>query len=218
MHLNSLYICHLVNFICIGVVSVAITWYPVSQVIWHLVFILICITDNGFSAEFSVSEEDDIHSIVKQQPCLIILGQTSYARALIVNEVLGQNILPVENYDEQAVWRGINFAYGEATIISLSLAESYELVDNLSTPHGTNIRVSAEDLEVTAQEAEDEAPFMEIRLHNPLLHDGGLVRVMPTWTSKLTLTNLYQKLARGVVPVVIYGVSHNCLSNEVKNE
>ncbi|XP_076307485.1 dual serine/threonine and tyrosine protein kinase-like isoform X2 [Tachypleus tridentatus] len=86
--------------------------------------------------KLSTREEEFVWKITKQPLGLIILGQNCWAKASVVNELFGQPLLPMlfpaQDYEEKSLsWRMVCFSYGSQTQITLALANSYELVDQL---------------------------------------------------------------------------------------
>lgn len=70
----------------------------------------------------------DIHRIrtsIGRPPSIIILGQNCRAKAILVNELLGQTQLPVEESSETLAWRMVRFKYsrGKSQVMKTALRD-----------------------------------------------------------------------------------------------
>ena len=107
----------------------------------------------NYHAELSPTEEEQIESVTKKYPCLLVLGQTCYAKAFIVNQIFNKHVLPVIDYDEDSSssavkWRMIRFKYGEKNNIGLGIpGTSFELLDSLVAYKQPWDTIPEEDLE-----------------------------------------------------------------------
>ena len=107
----------------------------------------------NYRAELSRAEEEQIESVTKKYPCLLVLGQTCYAKAFIVNQIFNKHVLPVIEYDEDSSsttvkWRMIRFKYGEKNNIGLGIpGTSFELLDSLVAYKQPWDTIPEEDLE-----------------------------------------------------------------------
>ena len=55
-----------------------------------------------------------VSAIIEHPPRLIVLGQTSYAKASVVNELFGMPLLPlIRDMDSRVSWRTVRFVGGE---------------------------------------------------------------------------------------------------------
>lgn len=61
--------------------------------------------------ESKVKEIHRIRTCIGRPPSVIILGQNCRAKAILVNELLGQTQLPVEESTEALSWRMVRFKY-----------------------------------------------------------------------------------------------------------
>ena len=169
-------------------------------------------------AELCEDEDEQIKSIVRKPPCLVVFGQTLYAKAFLVNEIFNKTILPQAEGDEGKRWRMVRFRYGDHQNISLSLPGSYELVDNLQAYSGPWQTVPLEDLEVASSDLEGSDcakgnAVLEVRLPHHLLKESGQV-VVSQWNVG-TVDQVYNKSVKDVVPVVVYVISRDKLSDKV---
>ena len=172
----------------------------------------------GVTAELTSEEEDEIASIIKKPPCLVILGQSCYCKSFLVNEIFGKAILPPLDYQEEEVrWRGVRFKYGDKENVSLSLPGSYELVESLAAYRQPWQTIPAEDLQLESVEEKDAAhrsATLEVRQCVSMLKDGGQILV----TSSLDLDDLacvYESCGEEVVPVFLYPFAAEEFSEKV---
>ncbi len=149
---------------------------------------------------------------------MVILGQTNYAKAFIVNEIFGKTILPPVDYENEAVkWRSVRFKYGDKSNIAFELPGSYELVDNLAAYNQSWQTIPQEDLEINVSEKEDLAKWsagLEVKLCHPLLKDGGQIWVSPC-NANTTLQEIYQGCTEDIVPIFIYSIVEESFSEKV---
>ena len=126
----------------------------------------------NFYAELSPAEEEQIESVIKKYPCLLVLGQTCYAKAFIVNQIFNKNILPVIDYDDESPndntpsvkWRMVRFKYGDKNNIGLGIpGTSFELLDSLVAYKQPWHTIPEEDLEV-GQNTEEEGSAKDVAL------------------------------------------------------
>lgn len=171
-------------------------------------------------AELSDIEEEEIESVVRRPPCIVIFGQTLYAKAHVVNELFNKVILPlVEVNDRDVRWRMVRFKHGEQNNISLALPGSYELVDHLAAYNRPWQTIPNEDLEVESSLSQSPnndlakgLACLEVRLPLALLKECQVV-VGPwnTWT----VEEVYKESTDGVMPILVYAISKDILSDEV---
>lgn len=91
-------------------------------------------------------------TVVKSPPCIVILGQTRYAKALLVNEVFRTELMPLSR-DVDSEWRMVRFSYATLNSISLSIPEeNYELMDDLHAYKKPWNTVPVTDLAVSEDE------------------------------------------------------------------
>ena len=150
-------------------------------------------------------------------PCLVVLGQTNYAKAFIVNEIFNRTLLPPIDYGDETVrWRTVSFRFGERTSVSLALPGSFELVDDLECFNKNWITIPQKDLELPIKEEDSakDTAVLEVKLNHPLLKYGGQVAVSPcNWG---TVRQVYMQCTEDVSPVTIYAISKNVFSEKVK--
>ena len=178
--------------------------------------------------------------MIERPPCIIVLGQTTYAKAFIVNELFSQAILPVvidELMESGSTttaprWRQVHFKYGAKSNVSLCLPGSYELVENLAAYNQTWRTVPLEDIELNENERQHDRAMssasMEVSLNHPLLKDGVSVIMTSDMTSERhdgsggpaadDIVETVKKCVAGVLPIFMYAINYDRLDDQVMNE
>jgi hypothetical protein len=81
-------------------------------------------------------------SILECQPALVVLGQSCQAKAILVNALLGEVILPPSG----SSWRWIRFLYSLSSHIAITLSSDFEVVEDLQAHEKAWTMVPEEDL------------------------------------------------------------------------
>jgi hypothetical protein len=81
-------------------------------------------------------------SIIDSHPALVVLGQSCQAKAVLVNALLGEVILPQSG----SSWRWVRFLYGLSSHIAVSLSSDFEVVEDLQGHEKAWTVVPEEDL------------------------------------------------------------------------
>ncbi|XP_074645327.1 dual serine/threonine and tyrosine protein kinase-like isoform X6 [Tubulanus polymorphus] len=166
--------------------------------------------DQILSADLYPEEEEEIENIINQPQCIVVLGQTSNAKANIINDLFSQTILPLVEDHEEVTWRMVRFKYGNQNNLSLSLPGSYELVDNLAAYNQSWRTVPIADLKISDDDTKDVAhgrATLEVTLNHPLLKDGTQVVMSPCRMDyEGTIEQVYQKCTEDVLPILIYAI------------
>ncbi|CAG0912537.1 unnamed protein product [Notodromas monacha] len=154
--------------------------------------------------------------------CLVIMGQTPYAKASVVNELFGTPILPlVRDLDSHLAWRTVRFISGRGprAQVSLALPNSYELVERLQAYERPWRTVPVADLLLKDDDFEDpakETAILEVQLRHPLLMSGASVVVSPC-NHLDSIESVFKKVTDGVLPILVYTISDERLfSKELK--
>eukprot|EP00058_Branchiostoma_floridae_P000349 XP_002585837.1 hypothetical protein BRAFLDRAFT_289705 [Branchiostoma floridae] len=162
-------------------------------------------------------EEEYIQSVISRPPCLVILGQSCDAKASVVNELFGEAVLPtVRSRDVSVSWRMLRFKFGSSRNLRLTLPDSFELVDTLAAYEQDWSTVPLADLELRGEHRTDvalAAAVVEVVLNHALLKDGSEVVVSPSHIPGLSTTQVFSKCTEDVLPVVLYAVSRERLSD-----
>ena len=178
------------------------------------------VSDQIVSAELSEDEEREIATQTNRVPSIVILGQSSYAKAYVTNEIFSQNVLPLHTTNNR--WRNVMFKYGPRSSLSLQLPNSYELVDRRSVSTKPWSTVPIEDLIITEEDLNNdralEKAMLEVKLKHDLLREGGLVTVAQGSNSahgQEGVMEIYSKCTDNVIPVIIYAIGQPLLSQQV---
>ena len=165
-------------------------------------------------------EETAIGEVIHKHPGLIILGQSCYAKAFLTNEIFSQTILPPVSSSEDNTkrWRMVRFKYGDKASVSLTLPDSFELVDNLAAYNRPWRTIPMEDLVLRDDEIFDPArssAVLEVQLNHPLLKEGAYITLSPT-NHLGTVEQVYKKFTEDVLPIMLYAVAKDSLSEKVR--
>ncbi|XP_063719278.1 dual serine/threonine and tyrosine protein kinase-like isoform X2 [Symsagittifera roscoffensis] len=162
-------------------------------------------------------------------PCIIVFGQDSVAKAKIVKELFGQEILPLTPLNEELeTQRMVKFRYGTAQKYNISIAgsylEEYDFIEmrhmmNKGSSPGTGGVALAPYEEYRLRGADREnldlcKTFLEIKLPHALLQDGSQVFVSPCNNPHATTAQIHKECIRDVCPVAIFALSCDHLSSE----
>ncbi|CAH1264384.1 DSTYK [Branchiostoma lanceolatum] len=163
-------------------------------------------------------EEDYIQSVITRPPCLVILGQSCYAKASVVNELFGEAVLPtLQGSEVSPSWRMLRFKFGPSRTLRLTLPDSFELVDSLAAYEQDWTTVPRADLELHGEHRTDVAlasAVVEVVLNHSLLKDGAEVVVSPSNILGLNTKQVFSKCTEDVLPVVLYAVNRERLSDQ----
>ena len=165
--------------------------------------------------------EDDYQSLsrVCDKPAtIIVVGQTCYAKVCVINELLGEPVLPaVEELDCQTSWRMIRIKYGKVSNVSLTLPGSFELAAALNAYEGSWECVPRGDLELKGSEKTDPAlasAVAEVSLNHALLKAGAEIVCSPS-NNEADVRNIFQACCEDVLPIVLYAIEHDTLTEKV---
>ncbi|UYV66396.1 hypothetical protein LAZ67_4001541 [Cordylochernes scorpioides] len=173
------------------------------------------------SIQLKAEEEQSILEVVSQPVGLVVLGQNCWAKAVVANHLLGQSLLPVAPPSPPSspspCWRMVRFKYGNQTQVSLSLPNSYILVQPLAADNRPWHTVPLADLELKKEE-EDPALLsatLEVNIHHSLLRDDIQLIISPSNTA---FDLLYSSCTEGLSPILIYAIGSETLSPEEVTE
>ncbi|KAL1493339.1 hypothetical protein ABEB36_011413 [Hypothenemus hampei] len=167
----------------------------------------------GWEFKRELSMYDALESLrqkVDRIPHLIIFGQTCHAKALFINLLLQQNILPYNS----SQWRHITFKYGPIKSIHLTLGHEIEIVEELKAHEETSwVTIPEEDLRREDRDnLLDHCPSIEVILKHKLLKDNVKVMVPPDCHLD-QLVEVLGRFSENILPVIIYSVSDDMLSD-----
>jgi len=89
-----------------------------------------------------------LNSILECHPALVVLGQSCQAKAVLVNALLGEVILPPGG----SSWRWIRFLYGLSSHIAVTLSSEFEVVDDFQAHERAWTFIPEEDLKRSESE------------------------------------------------------------------
>ncbi|XP_068930765.1 dual serine/threonine and tyrosine protein kinase isoform X2 [Petaurus breviceps papuanus] len=169
---------------------------------------------------FPPHEEEYLQLMVNCLPCIFILGQDCNAKCQLLNMLLGERILPTtkQSSEDNCKRRRLHFTNGNQTRVSLALPGQYELVHTLASHQGKWDTIPEEDLEVH-EDSEDPAHILaelEVTMHHVLLQEVDIV-VVPCRGFQPPVDTLGE-LVNGVLPVVIFAINKDALSEGDEEE
>lgn len=180
-----------------------------------------CLPQDSDSAYLIPDEDLDALSLVCETlPTIVVIGQSLYAKVVVVNEILGEAVLPDgDDVGDSESWRTIRLKFGPRGV-SLVLPDSYVLASTLSSFEREGQCVPRSDLELKSNDKLDPALALsvaEVTLPHSLLKAGAQIVCSSTGLDSTT-EELEQKVkacCEGAIPIVIYAVEHEELSEQV---
>lgn len=144
--------------------------------------------------------------ILNNSPALVIFGQDNKAKALLVNDLLSTDILPLSN----GLWRWVKFTYGNTNHISLTLGLEYEVVERLQGNEKSWNTLSIEDLTRSGNEDVNCPTVLEVKLDQALLKDGVQIFIAPNNGA----VKILAKGTLGILPIFLYALGEQPLNEE----
>ncbi|XP_022255085.1 dual serine/threonine and tyrosine protein kinase-like isoform X3 [Limulus polyphemus] len=167
----------------------------------------------------SLENEELVEGIIRKPLGILILGDSCYAKAGVVNELFGQSLLPTvhpggDAEDENINWRMIRLTYGNQTEISLALSDSFELISHFTAQQKPLQRITPCELEIRNenQSGLTNNP-VEIKLRHSLLQENVQVIVSPSYHHD-DFEQVVQQCISGVTPIFIYCYKDEALSEK----
>jgi len=125
-----------------------------------------------------------------------------------------------DDHQVEPRWRTVCFRYGSTPSLSLSLPGSYELVNDLMLRDDAWKTISAQNLELRENESDipdlaDGTATLEVKMRHSLLKDGGMVAMSPSSVEGMCAWEDFGRISKNRVPVVIYAIARNKLSEQV---
>ncbi|XP_018566514.1 dual serine/threonine and tyrosine protein kinase-like isoform X2 [Anoplophora glabripennis] len=152
---------------------------------------------------------ENLNAKLDRIPTLLIFGQNCHAKALFVNTLLGQTILP----QFSTRWRYITFIYGHSKNIRLTLGHDIEIVEKLKAHEKPWITIPEEDLQRNDEESLlDHCPAVEVDLNHSILKENVKIMV-PADCEVEELTEALSKYVHNILPIVIYSVYEEVLND-----
>ena len=181
-----------------------------------------CLPQDSESA-YHIPDDDSyaLSRVCETLPTIVVIGQSLYAKVVVVNELLGEAVLP-DGYDagDSISWRTIRLKFGPRGV-SLVLPDSYVLASTFSSFEREGQCVPRRDLELKHDDKSDPALALsvaEVTLPHPLLKAGAQIICSSTGLDS-TSEKLEQIKAHceGATSVVIYAIEHEELSEKVQH-
>ncbi|EDO44458.1 predicted protein [Nematostella vectensis] len=162
-----------------------------------------------------------LDSVCEKPPTIIVVGQTCFAKVCVINELLGEPVLPsVEDLEGDRSWRMIRIKYGNISNVSLVLPDSFELAAALNAYEGCWQCVPRGDLELNDEEKADPAmasAVAEISLNHALLKAGAQLVCSPS-NPEGDAENIFSACCEDVLPILVYSIEQDFLSDKDEAE
>nr|XP_006816396.1 PREDICTED: dual serine/threonine and tyrosine protein kinase-like [Saccoglossus kowalevskii] len=173
--------------------------------------------------EIPENEDECVNNTLEKPPCILVLGQTCYAKLVVVNELLGDQVLPqVDSGYKTGSCRMVRIRYGIKNHLSFMLPDSFELVDeHLHIYKSEWTTVPKEEMEIQGDVQFDpylRSAVLEVCISHTLLQEGAQLVVSPCNCIGQNIIQVYQKCCEGVLPIVIYALENNCLTDKEVQE
>ncbi|XP_071961040.1 dual serine/threonine and tyrosine protein kinase-like [Antedon mediterranea] len=172
-------------------------------------------TEDQLSAlRLSTEDEQAVHDIIDKHPCIVVFGQTCATKAAIVNTLFEKKILPLVEEQPDYSWRMIRFKYGKQTSLSLTLPNSFEVLNENEAFDTEWTVIPKEEVELKGALRHDPyvaSAIVDITLNSSLLIGGNQVIVAPHLVPNLDITQVYDKCQEGILPIVFYGINDELL-------
>ncbi|KAJ8942468.1 hypothetical protein NQ318_017761 [Aromia moschata] len=152
---------------------------------------------------------ESLKSKLDRTPTILVFGQNCHAKALFVNYLLGQAILP----QFSSRWRYVTFIYGHMKNIRLTLGHEIEIVEKLKAHEKPWITIPEEDLQRGNDEPLlDHCPSLEVEMCHSILRENVEI-IVPADCQVEELTETLNRNVNNVLPLVIYAVSEDILND-----
>ncbi|XP_076331710.1 dual serine/threonine and tyrosine protein kinase-like isoform X2 [Tachypleus tridentatus] len=167
----------------------------------------------------SLENKELVEGIIHKPLGILILGDSCYAKAGVVNELFGQSLLPTAHHggdaeEENINWRMIKFTYGNQTEISLALSDSVELISHFTAQQKPLQRIAPSELEIRNENQNNLTNNpVEIKLRHSLLQENVHVIVSPSYDHD-DFEQVVQQCISGVTPIFIYCYKDEALSEK----
>ncbi|XP_069697228.1 dual serine/threonine and tyrosine protein kinase-like [Periplaneta americana] len=154
-------------------------------------------------------------SILERHPALVVLGQSCQAKALLVNALLGEVILPPGGRS----WRWIRFLYGLSSNISVTLSLDFDSVGDINSPEKPCTVIPEEDLKRSETDSEglaDLSTILDIEICHPLLKDSVQL-IIPPDCDDLHSAAFREVISKGmekVLPLFLYAIGEDSLTDQ----
>lgn len=160
--------------------------------------------------EFLDDEILKLQNSVDSSPAILVHGQNCHSKALLLNKILRDSILPLFSKN----WRWVRFLYGQKRAIRLTLGLEYEIVENLKAHEEPWTTIPEKDLQRDDNEClVDHCPSLEVMIDNPFLRDNIQILIPPDCSVDQIAGVM--KGIESVLPVILYAITEDLLSDKV---
>lgn len=168
-----------------------------------------------FKAELLREEEQEILDIAQRPPGIVILGQNSYSKFKIVNEIFNNGIFPIINSagNDDLPFRMVRFKHGESLSYSLALPDDYEIVDHLDAYKEQSKTVPLKDLQIHSADKASDSAILEISYNHVILRQGAQIIVAPSLGD---ISKVYKTCTESVSPILVYSFSEDLSDEEIE--
>ena len=176
--------------------------------------------DNDSTNLIPDGDLDALSRICESLPTIIVIGQSLYAKVVVVNELLGEAVLPDgDDIGSSESWRTIRLKFGPRGV-SLVLPDSFVLASTLSSFEGEGQSVPRTDLQLKNDDKLDPALALsvaEVTLPHSLLKAGAQIICSSTGLDSPNelLGQKVKAYCEGTIPILIYAIEHEELSEKV---
>ncbi|KAG5892847.1 hypothetical protein JTB14_022170 [Gonioctena quinquepunctata] len=146
---------------------------------------------------------------LKKTPAILVLGQNCHAKALFINTILEQTILPFFS----SHWRYVSFTYGYSRNIRLTFNQDIEIVEKLQDHDKSWTVIPEADLRRREDESLlDHCTSLEVELPHAILKENVSIIVPPDCPVE-QLTDVLSKYVKNSLPIVVYTISEGVLTD-----
>ncbi|XP_065670370.1 dual serine/threonine and tyrosine protein kinase [Hydra vulgaris] len=165
-------------------------------------------------------EYHELAQTCDKPPAIIVLGTSCYAKVCVINELLGEPILPIVENDSNVMWRMIRLKHGFYSTLSLVLLENFELAAALDAYEGTWRSVPRADIELRGCDCNDPAhtaAIAEVCLDHPLLKSGAEIICSPS-NGENCVERILKEFEEDVIPIIVFAIDADTLEDKVLDE
>lgn len=178
--------------------------------------------------EFCDSDAERLHREVQSSPIVLVYGQSCHAKALFVNNLLGQQILPLYS----SKWRWViffsnitaqnpfiplfkvKFSHGQVRTVRLTLGCEYEIVESLKADQQPWTTIPEADLQRGFNECSlDQCLSIEVTLCHPVFRENLRCFIPPDSLPEQIPGML--KNIENTLPVIVYAITEEILNDTV---
>ncbi|XP_044741549.1 dual serine/threonine and tyrosine protein kinase-like [Chrysoperla carnea] len=150
-----------------------------------------------------------LRKVLDSNPSILILGQNCNAKALLVNYILGQVILPSNGSN----WRWVRIVYGRTKRVRLTIGSEFEIVENLESHEQAWMVVPEVDLCRSDGDCPDLSTVLEVEIPHQALRDKVQIVIPPDLDDS---DDIPRMLVKGLdtLPVILYSVTSDILTDD----